>query len=145
MVGRSTRSALIQTLRGNALFCGLSQRQLDAVAKVGFERRFEPGDVLIRQNDQGMQMIALLSGTARVERDGRPVGTVGRGEVVGEMSLIDGRACSATVVAETPIEAIVLYRTAFRKLLEDVPSITTKLLVAQTARIRELDRRVAAI
>lgn len=144
-MGRTGRSALIDTLRRTPLFSGLSQRQLDALAKAGFERHFEPGEALVRQADEGMQMIAVLEGTARVERDGKAIGTVGRGDVVGEMSLIDGQACSATVVAEGPIDAFVLYRTAFRKLLDGVPGITTKLLVAQTARVRELDRRVAAI
>jgi CRP/FNR family transcriptional regulator, cyclic AMP receptor protein len=83
-------------------------------------------------------------GRARVVRNGRTIARVGSGETVGEMSLIDGKPRSATVVAETPIEALVLYRTAFRKLLEHVPSLCQKLLLAQTARIRELDKRAGA-
>jgi len=77
-------------------------------------------------------------------RDGRTVGSVEAGEVVGEMSLIDGLPCSATVVAQTPIEAIILYRTAFLDLLATVPTLTRRLLLAQTARVRELDKRAAA-
>jgi CRP-like cAMP-binding protein len=61
------------------------------------------------------------------------------------MSLIDGHPCSASVVAESDVEAIELYRTAFKKLVDDIPAIPMKLLLAQTARVRALDRRAAAL
>jgi CRP/FNR family transcriptional regulator, cyclic AMP receptor protein len=144
MAGRS-RTELEAALRSTPLFSGLSKRQLGSVAKLCFERTYAEGDVLVRQADTGQLMAALVAGRARVERDGKRLGTVSAGDVVGEMSLIDGLPCSASVVAETSVEAIVLHRTAFRKLLQEAPSLTAQLLVAQTARVRELDRRVAAI
>ena len=61
------------------------------------------------------------------------------------MSIIDGRPRSASVIAETAVDAIELYGTAFRKLLDDIPAMTKRLLLAQTARVRELDRRAAAL
>ena len=144
MAGRS-RSTLESAIQGIPLFSGLTKRQLGSVAKLCFERTYDKGDLLVRQTDVGQLMVALVSGRARVERDGTRLGTVTAGDVVGEMSLLDGQPCSASVVAETAIEAIVLHRTAFRGLLAEAPSITAKLLVAQTARVRELDRRIAAI
>lgn len=46
------------------------------------------------------------------------------GDVVGEMALIDGHRRSATVVAETAVEGVILYRTGFLKLLDANPSIS---------------------
>ena len=49
------------------------------------------------------------------------------------------------MIAETDVEAIELYRTAFQKLLDDVPAMSKRLLLIQTARLRELDRRASSL
>ena len=140
-----TRSQLISTLQESELFGELNRRQLGSVAKACFEGHYEPGEVIIKDNDYGMKMVTLMSGTARVESRGRRIATVRTGEAVGEMSLIDGHRTSASVVAETAVDAIELYRTAFQKLLDESPAIHKKLLVIQTARLRRaLDRSASA-
>lgn len=144
-MAKRTRSDLIGVLERSALFAELTHKQLNAVAKVCFEQHFEPGDVIVRENDYGAKMVTLLSGTAHVVSKGRKIATVGTGDAVGEMSLIDGHPRSASVVADTAVDAIELYGTAFRKLLDDIPAMAKKLLLAQTARVRELDRRAAAL
>jgi CRP/FNR family transcriptional regulator, cyclic AMP receptor protein len=137
---QQTRSELISTLQQSALFGELTRKQLSSVAKACFQGHYEPGEVIIKDEDYGMKMVTLLSGTARVESLGRRIASVGTGDAVGEMSLIDGHRTSAAVVAETPVDAIELYRTAFQKLLDDAPGISKKLLLIQTARLRALDR-----
>lgn len=139
---RSERVALIRQTR---LFYDLSKRQLDAIAKACSEHVYEPGEALVKQLDHGQQMVILSSGKAKVVRSGRTIGHVKAGDVVGEMSLIDGQPCSASVIAETPVEGIVIYGTTFRKLLDEVPSLARRLLATQTARIRELDAKAAAL
>ncbi len=57
-----TRSELISVLEQSALFRGLTRRQLNAVAKACFEQHFEPGDVIVRENDYGQRMVTMLSG-----------------------------------------------------------------------------------
>jgi len=64
--------------------------------------------------------------------------------VVGEIALIDGMPRSASVVAETPLEALLIFRTEFRRLLDEIPGLWEKLLLAQTARLRSADRELAA-
>jgi CRP-like cAMP-binding protein len=140
-----TKANMAEVLGQSVLLRGLTRKQLNAVAKAALERSFDAGDVIVRQVDHGQRMVVLLSGTATVATDGRRIAKVRAGDAVGEMSLIDGHPCSASVVADTPVEAIVLYRTAFRRLLAEVPAISQRLLLAQTARIRELDKRAAAL
>ena len=144
MVGRA-RAELAEVLRGSRLFSGLNRTQLSTLAKACTARRYEPGDAIVRQLDQGQHMALIVQGKANVVRNGRTIATAGPGDAVGEMSLIDGLPCSASVIAETPIDAVVLYRTTFRKLLADSPALAGKLLLAQTARVRELDRRAATL
>ena len=75
------------------------------------------------------------------DRCSRRLATVGPGDVVGELSLIDGKPTSASVVAETQLEALVIYGTRFNKLLGSMPQLYPRLLVGLAARIRDLDRR----
>jgi CRP/FNR family cyclic AMP-dependent transcriptional regulator len=138
------------------LFSGLSKRQLAAVAKLVDHTSFEPGDVICRELHVGQRLIIIREGTAEVMRQGivregstkgirqgdsRRLATVGPGEVVGELSLIDGKPASASVVAETAVEALVLYRTAFIKLFDSTPQLCRRLLLGLATRVREIDSR----
>lgn len=144
-MARRPRSEMIDIIRGIPLFSGLSKAELREVAKLCFERSYEAGDVILKQREDGQLMVAILSGWARISRDGTDITTVTAGDAVGEMALIDGHRRSASVIAETPLEGIIIYRTTFMKLLNSNPSITRKILLAQTARLREADKKLGAI
>lgn len=149
-----SRSETLTMLDGVPLFTGLTKRQLAAVAKLVDHMSFEPGAVLVKENDVGRRLIIIREGTAEVRRQvvdatgtaarsgqgtSRRVATVGPGDVVGELSLIDGMPTSATVVADSRLETIVLYRTRFNKLLGSMPQLYPRLLVGMATRVRELD------
>lgn len=151
-----SRGETVRMLEAVPLFSGLNKRQLAAVAKVVDHMTFEPGAVLVKEMDVGRRLIIIREGTAEVIRQGfvagdsskgveqgtsRRLATVGPGDVVGELSLIDGRPTSAAVVAETRLETLVLYGTRFRKLLSSMPQLYPHLLVGLASRIRELNHR----
>jgi CRP/FNR family transcriptional regulator, cyclic AMP receptor protein len=79
--------------------------------------------------DWGQHMLVLLSGRALVRRGEQELATVGPGDAVGAMSLLDGLPRSASVVGAEPLEALVLYRTAFKRLLGEQASMCEKLLL----------------
>lgn len=151
-----SRSETVRMLDGVPLFTGLNKRQLAAVAKLVDHMSFAPGAVLVKEMDVGRRLIIIREGTAEVSRQGfvaldgpatgvepgpsRRLATVGPGDVVGELSLIDGKPTSASVVADTQLEALVLYGTRFNKLLGSMPQLYPRLLVGLTARVRALDR-----
>ena len=148
-------------LDGVPLFAGLTKRQLAAVAKLVDHVSFRPGAVLVKELDVGRRLIIIRTGTAEVRRQvvaaredpsegvetatSRRVATVGPGDVVGELSLIDGRPTSASVVAETELETLVLYATRFKKLLGSMPQLYPRLLVGMAARVRALDHHGEAL
>ncbi len=150
-----SRAETMHMLASTPLFAGLTKRQLTAVAKVVDHQAYEPGAVLVREQEEVQRLIIIRSGTAAVTRRGvvstegggvqqgasRRLGTVGPGDVVGELSLIDGKLASASVVAESPLEALLLYRTRFRKLLSSMPELYPRLLVGMAGRIREISHR----
>ena len=156
-VAEVSRSETIRMLDEVPLFAGLTKRQLTAVAKLVDHVSFEPGAVLVKEHEVGRRLIIIREGTAEIRRqrivapevpaDGTEQGTsqrlatVGPGDVVGELSLIDGKPTSASVVADTQLETLVLYRTRLTKLLGSMPQIYPRLLVGMAARVRELDHR----
>ncbi|MFP5327116.1 MAG: cyclic nucleotide-binding domain-containing protein, partial [Acidimicrobiia bacterium] len=83
-------------------------------------------------------------GQAKVVKGGRKTATLGPGQYFGELALLDGQVRSASVVAETDMELLVLGRREFTGLIDEVPSIAHKLLAAMALRLRDADANAAA-
>lgn len=144
-MARRTRSEILQVLRGIPLFSTLAKSDLRELARLCFEEVYEPDEAILKQGEDAQLMVAIATGRARVTHDGRTIATVGAGDVIGEMALIDGLRRSAAVIAETSVEGIILHRTSFLKLLDSKPSIARKLLAAQTTRLREANQKLSAL
>ena len=152
-----SQAETVAMLHAVPLFSGLTKRQLTAVAKLVDHMSFQPGAVIVKELDVGRRLVIIRQGTAEVVRrgsvaregssdgiqrgDSRRLATLGPGEVVGELSLIDGKPTSASVVAETAVEALALYRTRFNELFDSTPELARNLLVSLASRVRETDRR----
>ena len=134
------RSDKVELLQNIPLFSRLSQRQLNTVAKYADVVERRKGAVLAKQGAQGMEAILIVDGRARVEGDGKAIAELGPGDVVGEMSVIDGKPRSATVIAETPMNLLVLHRRDFVSLMETVPGLQRQLLVTLCERVRQADQ-----
>lgn len=139
------RSLMVDMLRKVPLFSGLSQRHLDLIARHADEVRMDGGKVLARQGEGGLEFLLIVEGSARVERDGKVLARLGAGDFFGEMSLIDGKPRSATVIAETPIVLLLIHKRSFSELLDTVPGLQKKVLIKLCERLREADARLAAI
>lgn len=66
-------------------------------------RRIRQGGTLTRQGDPGDELFLLLDGVVSVEVDGRPLGEVGPGAVLGERALLEGGVRTSTLTAVTPV------------------------------------------
>ena len=69
------------------------------------------------------------------------VNTMGPGDYFGEMSLIDGKPRSASVVAKGDLRTLAIPAWNFGRLLDENPDIMKALLVAMSDRIRKLRDR----
>lgn len=151
----TSRAETMAALGSVTLFSALNKRQLAAVAKVAENVTFEPGALIIKELDVGHRLVVILDGTANVLRKGvvtdsegrieegasRRLATVGPGDVLGELAVIDGKPTSASVVAATEVEALLVSRTAFVKLVDSMPELCGRLLAALAARVREAGHR----
>lgn len=134
----------METLRKVSLFEGLSDRELEAVARAAKERRFDTGDTVVVEGEGGVGFFVVAEGTARVEARGEQLGKISRGGSFGEVALLDdvGRR-SATVIAESPLRVYGLTAWQFTPLLEQHPSIAVKIAKMLARRLREAEERAA--
>ena len=75
-----------------------------------------------------------------VRRNGRKVATLGPGNVVGEMSLLDGKPRSASLRVEEDAVLLVISRPDFHYLIDHLPGLDRKLLVSLSERLRSMDK-----
>ena len=124
------------------LFEGLQPRHLKALAKACTTRRYAAGDTIVRQGNPGVGLFIIVSGKVKIEKrsdDGSTVNlaTHGPGEVVGEMSVLDGAVRTADVIAIEETECLVLASWAFNSFLKSHPKVALVILPVVVARFRE--------
>lgn len=130
------RDAKVELLQRVPLFKELGKGDLRKVAGVVDEYQLREGRTLIREGDRvPRDFVVIVDGTARVERKGKLVNRLGRGAFFGEVALLTGERRTATVIAETPIHALVLRERDFRRVLKDNPTVTVKVLQALARRL----------
>jgi CRP/FNR family transcriptional regulator, cyclic AMP receptor protein len=123
------------------LFAACSAKDLRKVRQSLDEISAEAGEVLCEEGTTGHEFFLIVSGTAAVKRNGRKVVSLGPGGFFGELALLDRGPRSATIVAETDMELLVLEQRHFLGLLDSMPSMARKMLGALAKRLREADER----
>jgi CRP/FNR family transcriptional regulator, cyclic AMP receptor protein len=132
--------SLPQFLAKIDLFEGLSKDALSDLIERGTTLKIPAGSHIVEQgaNDAGLQVV--LKGSAEVEVNGVDRAPLGVGDYFGEISLIDGKPRSATVVAGPDgLTTFALSSLAFAPVVRENPEVAQALLLALTARIRALE------
>lgn len=135
----ATKRDLLQMLKSVPLFEGLTNKELEAVMRVGKEVPHEAGEDIVEQGRRGVGFHLITEGKARVLVRGRTTAHLGPGDYFGEMSLLDGEPRSATVRAETDMQTLSLASWNFLPLLDRHPSIARKMLLEMSRRLRDAE------
>ena len=141
MVSRFLKRDKVETLARLPLFDACSRRELAQVASISVDMTRPAGTLLTREGRDGGLLFVILEGDAEVTRDGTVIGELGSGDVVGELSLIDGQARSASVRAVTDVHVLEIAADDLRALVRISPKITRNLLRALSLRIRHTEER----
>jgi CRP/FNR family cyclic AMP-dependent transcriptional regulator len=127
-------------LAGVDLFGQLSKRQLTKLTHAADLVSNDAGKVLIREGGRSREFIVFVEGAAEVRRNDQVIATIGRGDSIGEMSLLDRLPASATVVTTEPCELVIIDGRRFDDLLTNLPDLAVNLLATLAARLRETDK-----
>ena len=128
----------MELLRGVQLFHGVGDEDLATIAAKANEVSFDPGRTIVRQGEVGTGFFMIVSGIARVVRDGETLSRLGPGEFFGELSLLDGQPRIANVVAEEPTTCLAIASWDFEAILASEPGVALAVLRGVARRLRSV-------
>ena len=101
---------------------------------------------LVMEADWGESLMVVISGLAKVRSyntDGEEsvLSLIGAGELLGELSVLDGDARSADVVTLSPVKLLKLQGYTFKRVLQDNISLALGIARLEASRLRDLNRR----
>jgi CRP/FNR family transcriptional regulator, cyclic AMP receptor protein len=132
------------------LFQGLSDEILAAVAHCAMMRRFPRGQAVVLAGDRSDFVYFVLTGSLKVvvsDEDGREVilSILGQGELFGEMAIFGEQPRSASVVAVTPSDLIMIPKQDFRQIMKDNFDVAWRIMCNLAERLRTADRKIESL
>lgn len=117
-------------LQAVPLFAGLSKRERAEVARHADVVDLPAGYHLCDQGAFAHEFFVLLEGSVEVTQDGKHLTDLGPGDFFGEVALVENDRRTASVVASTPITAIVMHQRDFDLMRRDLPHVAEKIHAA---------------
>lgn len=115
-----------------------SWKEIESLASYMVLCRVAKGETLFQEGAEGDSLIIIVKGSVHIEKENmgrkkKGIATLGSGQTLGEMSLIDGERRSATAVAATDLLLLVLSKPGLDQLIEEKPGLAVKFIM-KTAR-----------
>ena len=126
----------VKRLETIGLFDGLSQDELNEVARTADTIDVEAGKRLVSAGRYGHEFFVIENGTAEVVRGEEHLADLGPGDFFGEMAILGDTVRNADVVASTDLSAVVMTDTAFRGLARRMPGVAEQIREACRSRTK---------
>lgn len=136
-----------EMLQDTFLFRNLNFSEAQALSRLCHYERRRRGEVIIEEGSLGQALYLIQSGRVKVlkgedERQ-EEVAELGPSELFGEMSLIEDALTSASVVADSDVELLVIRREDFERLLSENESLALKVYKSFCRTLSERLRRTS--
>jgi CRP-like cAMP-binding protein len=122
-------------LRDVPMFRHLSKSELERVAGWLQVYSIPEGDLLVREGASAHEFFMIEDGEAAVLEDGERIALLGPGDFFGEIGLLETGKRTASVVATTPMDVIVMYRPEFERMKTELPTVADQIQAAIRARL----------
>ena len=133
----------VAILRGIPMFAGIPDFVLASVAQITEEVELAPGATFIQERAVEDCLYLIVDGEVRVHSQDRTIITLGAGQVVGELAVLDPEPRSASATALTNARLLRLTKEPFDEVMADRPEIAQCVIRALCQRIREQGRLMA--
>jgi CRP/FNR family transcriptional regulator, cyclic AMP receptor protein len=101
------------------IFSHLSAEEGKRLAAFATETSAAEGQILMKEGDYSVELIAIEEGTADVIQGGKKIAALKEGDLIGEMGLLERRPRNADVIASSPMRLIKLTHWEIRRMSED--------------------------
>jgi CRP/FNR family cyclic AMP-dependent transcriptional regulator len=123
---RLHRDAKAELIRSIPLFAECTEHELARVSSIADEIDLGAGRQLAKESSPGQEFVVIVEGTAEVRQGDDVINTMGPGQFFGEIAIVTGQPRTASVIASSPVHALVIESHAFQRLLAEAPDIRTK-------------------
>jgi CRP/FNR family cyclic AMP-dependent transcriptional regulator len=130
-----TQDAKRDALKRSPLFEGLSRKELTELAKLTDDMDGAPGTVLCEEGRVGREFFVIMEGQVDITQRGKRIGTLGTGDFLGEIALLEDVPRTATAIARSSLRFFVMTRQSFQRLLDANPQVERKVLRALAKRL----------
>jgi len=113
------------------IFSHLSDEEAKRLAAFATETSVADGQILMKQGDYSTELIAIQEGTADVIQDGNKIASLGEGDLIGEMGLIEREPRNADVIATSPMRVMKLTHWEIRRMSEDTLNRIKEIVAAR--------------
>ncbi len=132
----------LDIISGSLLFKGLPENQLKEIEQIAINKRFNKGEVIFSEGDDGIGFFLVASGQIKifkVSSEGKEqiLHIFGSGEPFGEVPVFSGQQFPASAEAITETRLLFFSRTAFVNLISYNPSLALNMLAVLSLRLRQ--------
>jgi len=136
---------IIPFLRNVSIFASFSDEELNALSKIVQKKTYKKGETILREGEVGNSFFVICSGFAKVFTNLSDkeilINIMTEKEFFGEMALLNEKKRSATVIAHSDLEILVILRKDFVRYILGNYNALVKLLQIISERLRKADRR----
>ena len=126
-----------EVLREVTWLKGMSDDVIGKILNASETRVYNSGDALMKQGDSGDGLIVITRGSVKVSIGDVVVDIMGRGAVIGEMAVLAGVPRTATVIADSTVNALWLTTEAMQKIMGESPELSGSLWKTAAMRFAE--------
>jgi CRP/FNR family transcriptional regulator/CRP/FNR family cyclic AMP-dependent transcriptional regulator len=140
----------VDFLRKVSLFSDLKEEELRQIVGVVREQHYKKNVTIFHINDPGNALFILKNGLVKItieDQSGREIilRILYPTDFFGEMALVDGMPRSATVTAQEPSDALIIYRDQFVELIEKSPKILLDMAAVLSRRLRKVNELIRSL
>jgi CRP/FNR family transcriptional regulator, cyclic AMP receptor protein len=122
-------------LEGVGVFSGLSKKELGKLAQWADEVSVPEGYELATEGEFAHEFFVIEEGSAEVMQNGERIAELGPGEFFGEIGLLETERRTASVVATTAMQVIVMFQREFKQMEQEMPGVAGRIRAAIRARL----------
>lgn len=134
----------VHVIRSLPPFENATKREIRDLCHVADLVDIELGRVICRADGLATESFVIVDGAVDVVVDGTVVATLERGQIFGELSVLDGKPRSADVVAATDVTLLSLTPPTMRALIETNHAMRAAVIRQLAERVRHADEGLAA-
>ena len=132
------------------ILAGCGEAEVATIARAFRPSRFDSGQLIFSRDDAGDFLLMIASGRVRLSimsDEGRELSVrhAVRGDIIGEIAVLDGLPRSANASALSDVRCFMLFRSDFQALVRAFPDVSIRLIEFLCARLRSTTNQLEAI